>query len=108
MKQQVFNKFFEFITNKMRDILAGKSADYSAGNDKLFNFKLAGQMDGVTPVEALRGMHLKHRASIRQGLDDLIVGKVRSKEWWLEKTIDDMNYTILMLALLEEEFWDEE
>lgn len=102
MKHSDFDKFLEEeVIAKIRSVLSSKSADYSKGDDKLYNFKLAAEMDGDTSLQALRGMHLKHRASIRQGLDEVMMGeKLRDYKWWLEKVIDDVNYDILMLAML--------
>lgn len=103
MKHSDFDKFLEEeIIEKIRSVLSSKSADYSKGDDKLYNFKLAAEMDGCLPITALRGMHLKHRSSIRQGLDEILHGnKPRNFDWWLEKVIDDINYDILMLAMLK-------
>lgn len=100
MTHKDFDLFLEHILGKIQDVLGSKSADYSTGGDKLFNFKLAARIEGITPMEALRGMWLKHRASICQGLDELQEGKERPWLWWVEKTIDDINYGILMLAML--------
>ena len=102
MKHSDFDKFLEEeVIAKIRNVLSSKSADYSKGDGKLYNFKLAAEMDGDTPIQSLRGMHLKHRASIRQGLDEMMMGeKPRDYKWWLEKVIDDVNYDILMLAML--------
>lgn len=103
MKHEDFDKFLEEeVIKRIRSVLSSKSADYSKGDDKLYNFKLAGEMDGDMPIQALRGMHLKHRASIRQGLDEIMTGeKPRPYDWWLEKIIDDINYDILMLGMLK-------
>ena len=101
MKHENFNKFLDEILVKVKSTLASKSSDYSTTDDKLFNFKLQGRIDGITSIEALRGNSRKHRASICQGLDELQqTGKPRPYEWWLEKSIDDINYTILMLAMM--------
>ena len=100
-----FDKLVEQETQRMKDVMCSKSADYSAEDDKLFNFKLAAELDGVSPVEALRGMWLKHRTSIRQGLDELIDGKCRPEKWWIEKLTDDRNYSILLQALLVEKYF---
>jgi len=106
MDFKAFDELVERETKRMKDVMCNKSADYSAGDDKLFNFKLAAELDGVSPIEALRGMWLKHRTSIRQGLDELADGKpCRSKAWWLEKLTDDRNYSILLQALLEEKYF---
>ena len=101
-----FDNLVERETKRMKDVMCGKSADYAAGGDKLFNFKLAAEVDGVTPIEALRGMWLKHRTSLRQGLDELMEGKpCRSEDWWIEKLTDDRNYSILLQALLIEKYF---
>lgn len=103
MTHKEFDKFLEEVLGKIRDVLGSKSADYSSVDDKLFNFKLSAEIEGITPMEALRGMWLKHRTSIRQGLDELQEGKKRPWLWWIEKGIDDINYEILMLAMLNSE-----
>lgn len=100
-----FDKLVEQETQRMKDVMCSKSADYSADDDKLFNFKLAAELDGVSPVEALRGMWLKHRTSLRQGLDELMNGKCRPETWWVEKLTDDRNYSILLQALLTEKYF---
>jgi hypothetical protein len=105
MKHKDFEIFLEEIIEKIRGVLSSKSADYSDNilDDKLFNFKEAGRIDNITPIEALRGMWLKHRTSINQGLDELMCEeKCRPWEWWVEKSIDNINYNILLLALIEE------
>lgn len=99
MKHENFNKFLHDILNGVENTLGNKSADYSSLDDKLYNFKLQARIDGITPIEALRGNWLKHRASICQGLDEM-PDKVRLWEWWVEKGTDDINYCILMLAML--------
>jgi hypothetical protein len=102
---KTFDELVEQETQRMKDVMCSKSADYSAKDDKLFNFKLAAELDGISPIEALRGMWLKHRTSLRQGLDELIEGKCRSEKWWIEKLTDDRNYSILFQALLVEKYF---
>ena len=102
-------KFDEFVNNvfiKIGGTLCSKSADYSTSADKLYNFKLQARIDGISPIEALRGNWLKHRSSISQGLDELQRGKVRPKSWWQEKMIDDLNYNILLQGLLKETYFE--
>lgn len=106
MKNEVFNKLAKQETDRMLDVMCSKSADYAKNDDKLFNFKQAGRMDNISPIEALRGMWLKHRASIQQGLDELLEGKKsRSRDWWIEKLTDDRNYNLLLFGLLEEQYF---
>lgn len=104
MTHKDFDKFLDSVLDRIKSTLAGKSSDYSTTDDKLYNFKLQARLDNITPIEALRGNHLKHRASICQGLDELKdTGKPRPFAWWTEKTIDDINYLILQLAMICEE-----
>ena len=106
MNNDIFNKLAKQETDRMLDVMCTKSNDYAKDDDKLFNFKQAGKMDGISPVEALRGMWLKHRASIQQGLDELLVGKSpRARKWWIEKLTDDRNYNLLLLAQLDEQYF---
>lgn len=103
MTHKEFNEFLEWdVIEAINDVLSQKSSDYSHGDDKTFNFKLAGRIDDISAIEALRGMQLKHRASICQGLDELKNnGKCRDFFWWREKIIDDINYNILLLAMIK-------
>lgn len=101
MKHADFDRFLDELLRTIRITLNSRSSDYSAIDDKIFNFKLQGRIDGISSIEALRGNWLKHRASICQGLGELQqTGKPRPYNWWQEKCIDDINYTILMLAML--------
>ena len=103
MEIQTFNKLVDYlIEEKIKKVLCSKSEEYSRGEDKLYNFKRSAEVDGVTPVEALRGMDLKHRTSISDMLDDLNTGKKFPKKLWEEKIIDHINYMLLLYALLEE------
>jgi len=107
LKEKEFDKLAKQETDRMLNVMCNKSADYANDKDKLFNFKQAGRMDNVTPIEALRGMWLKHRASIQQRLDELLEdpSKTRSRDWWIEKLTDDRNYNLLLFGLLEEKFF---
>ena len=106
MRNEVFNRLAKQETDRMLDVMCKKSSDYAKDDDKLFNFKQAGQIDNVSPIEALRGMWLKHRASIQQGLDEILADKKpRPREWWIEKLTDDRNYNLLLFAQLEEQYF---
>jgi len=103
-----FNKLVDYIVEeRIKGVMCSKSAEYSRGKDKLHNFKRAALIDNTTPIEALRGMHLKHRCSISDMLDDIRVDKHASRELWEEKFGDVINYYILLYALLVEKYeWD--
>lgn len=106
MTEKEFNKIVKLVFDEITQTLGLKASDY-ATKDRLANFKMQANIDGITPTEALRGNWLKHRASIVQGLNELQQGKIRPLDWWKEKLGDDRNYNILLYALLREEFFDE-
>lgn len=113
-----FDKFMQFVIDKhILEVMCSKSAEYARGDDKLYNFKRAAEMDKITPIEALRGMHLKHRVSVQDMLDDLRVSddsafgtkqaEQHSQELWQEKLGDTINYFFLLWALLAEKYdWE--
>ena len=107
MTHEKFNILVEDVLQQCKKVMCAKSKDYSETDDKLANAKLQARIDCITPIEAFRGNDLKHRASIIQGLDDIQKGKIRSKKWWYEKFIDHINYQLLIIALIEEEYLEE-
>ncbi len=110
MKVKEFNLLVEYvITKRIKEVMCQKSAEYARGDDKLHNFKRAAQVSGKSPLECLQGMKLKHDVSILDMLNDesgpgTLGGQ---QEKWEEKISDDINYLILMLALLYEKYgWE--
>lgn len=79
-----------------------KAKEYSRGNDRLSTFKRAAALKKCTPERALEGMKIKHTISIYDMLDDLDIGKHHSLDKWKEKIGDEINYLILLYALLIE------
>ena len=106
MTEEKFNELVDhIIENHIKKVMCTKSAEYSKGNDKLHNFKKASTMRGLPPEECLRGMKLKHDVSIDDMLDDLInPDREYSQELWQEKLHDEINYLILLWALLTERY----
>jgi len=105
MTIEKFNELVNYIVEKkIKAVMCQKSSEYARGGDKLYNFKRSAEMDGISPIEALRGMDLKHRTSISDMLDDCLDGtQPHSRELWEEKLTDHINYTILLWALLAEQ-----
>jgi hypothetical protein len=105
-----FDKFMQYVIDKhILEVMCSKSAEYSRGDDKLHNFKRAGELDNISPIEALRGMHLKHRVSVQDMLDDLLNPEriEHTQELWQEKLSDTINYYFLLWALLMEKYgWE--
>lgn len=86
-----------------QQILKGKSSEYSRNDDKLHNFKRAGELLGTTPERALLGMMTKHLISIMDMVDDIeFVGTLPSDGLISEKFGDSINYLLLLEGLIKE------
>jgi hypothetical protein len=99
-----FHIILAAIVKEIYQRLDAKNKEYASNDDKLHNFKRAALIDGITSIEALRGMELKHLTSLRDMLDGLKEGKTYPLIVWWEKTIDEINYLILLYALLVEKY----
>lgn len=100
MQTVEFNRLVEDVTDEIKKRLVRKGAEYSQDNDRLYNFKRAAEMKRTTPINALDGMWLKHRVSVA----DIVEGRLGNEPalvW--EKFIDNITYTILAMAVLQED-----
>ncbi len=97
MNNANFEKILEQQMNQCAKVLIDKAREY-ATEDRLHNFKVAANLQGITPKQALAGMMAKHTVSIydmcRDGEYDIAV--------WDEKITDHINYLLLLRALIEE------
>jgi len=80
-------------------MLGVKAAEYASDEDRLYNFKVAAGLQGVTPQEALAGMMAKHTVSVY----DLIRQDSVTMSMWEEKISDHINYLLLLKAVLIED-----
>lgn len=102
MNQEDFTKLVNNRFTVCGAILGGKSAEYSRNGDKLHNFKRAGKMLFCTPEHALIGMMAKHQISIMDIVDDIYDGLLPTDELLSEKIADNINYLLLLEALIRE------
>lgn len=98
-----FNNITKEQLEYCESLLCKKGEEYSGDDyDRLRVFKDAAVLQGITSKQALAGMMAKHTISIY----DLILrdanGIESSKERWIEKITDNINYLILLRALVEE------
>lgn len=100
MNNEAFRDNLDTIHEKIETVLGAKGEEYATDNDRLHNFKVAAQVQGITNKEALSGMMAKHTVSIYDMIAD---GKYYSQEKWDEKILDHINYLILLRALVVEE-----
>lgn len=99
MNQSQFNDIFENTVSRCRNVLCSKAKEY-ATEDRLHNFKQAGHIQEVTPVQALAGMMAKHTVSV---YDMARSNEPYPEALWEEKITDSINYLILLRALIEDE-----
>ena len=108
-------EFKLFVDERLKSCLdklhGGKAAEYSRNNDRLHNFKRAGEMSNCIPERALWGMLVKQLVSIVDMIDDLGPVAARrdgrfvlipSSEMTTEKFDDAINYFLLLNALIHE------
>lgn len=81
------------------DTLIDKAREYAPGEDRLHNFKVAAQLQGIEPKKALAGMMAKHTISV---YDMCLSDQIFPNSVWDEKIIDHINYLFLLSAIMAE------
>ena len=99
MKAEEFTEVVHAQFNMCEDILDTKAHEYATG-DRLHNFKMAAELQGISPRRALAGMMAKHVVSI---FDMCSSDIVYSKDQWDEKITDNINYLVLLQAIVIDE-----
>lgn len=98
MQAGKFEKIAGNTVNQCLDTLTVKAKEY-ATEDRLHNFKVAAELQCITPRQALAGMMAKHTVSVY----DMCKGGQYSADMWDEKICDSINYLLLLRALVFEE-----
>ena len=102
MNSETFNNIIENRINLCKNVLCIKAGEY-ATEDRLHNFKVAAELQGVTPITALAGMMCKHTVSVYDLIQTHEAGLPVSQGMWDEKIGDSINYLLLLTALIEDE-----
>ena len=98
-----FNEIVKARADSCMAVLIKKDKEYSSGTDRLHNFKVAGRVLGISPIDSLLGMFSKHLVSILDICDLIKAGKYPpDKAVMTEKFGDCHNYFFLLEALIEE------
>ena len=100
MTNEEFNQIVDETCESIKNVLSKKAAEYASVRDRLHNFKMAAKTMGITPLEALDGMMLKHEISFLDLIDKSKYGAVIPKEIYEEKIGDFINYLILAKGLI--------
>lgn len=102
MNTEIFNDIVEQRINLCKSVLCLKAGEY-ATEDRLHNFKVAAELQGVKPVTALAGMMSKHTVSVYDLIQAHEEGQEISQAMWDEKIGDSINYLLLLTALIADE-----
>ena len=102
MNSTKFNEVTAERVKKCLNVLCTKSDEYATDNDRLHNFKVAGDLQGCTQVKALGGMMCKHTVSVYDLINDYEAGKDIPIALWDEKIGDSINYLLLLNAMVRE------
>lgn len=103
MKHEDFNDLCSQLILHCDSTLIAKTNEYSSSEDRLHNFKVAARITNSSPVQALLGMKAKHTVSILDMCHrHSLTGQVQDKDYVFEKIGDEINYLILLAALLLE------
>jgi hypothetical protein len=100
------DEFAQILENRVEQCkkltLGVKDREYSRNNDKLWNFRRAGQILRIEPERALLGMMSKHFASVLDIVNDELSGITTPRDTFDEKFSDLHNYLFLLEAILKE------
>ena len=100
MTTERFNEVVKDLTTQIKNTLIRKAGEYNLDDDRLSVFKRAAGIQQQTQAQALLGMMTKHVVSIY----DYVEGNKQFTEALArEKIVDNLNYLILLYAVLEEE-----
>ena len=98
---------FTDILNEMQSqcikLLSQKEEEYSDGVDRLIQFKQAAALRGVSTLEALSGMMVKHTTKLYSMISAEDKSKVHGADAWEEVLNDHANYLTLTKAVLIDE-----
>lgn len=99
MTTEKFDDIINRQIERCKSILCSKAEEYATA-DRLHNFKVAGALQGISPVQALMGMMAKHTVSVA---DMCMSSETYPRGLWDEKITDSINYLLLLSALVREE-----
>ena len=100
MTHERFNQLVDEMLETCRQTLTKKQDEYNLDKDRLSFFKEGNELTKLSPERTLYLFMFKHIKS----LADMVASeKAYSKELWEEKIKDNINYLLLLRALLEDD-----
>lgn len=107
LTEEKFDEYIEDTQNTIREKILIKGKEYRRNGDVFHNFNVGARKENITPMQALKGMVLKHEVSVDDMIQDVIEGKIPTKETIHEKFDDILVYThilkTMMLAVNEQQ-----
>lgn len=106
MNNKEFDKFAKGVLEGCYALLCSKQKEYSSNKDRLSGFKIEWLEDRNMPPAVLLGFLLKHFNSINTMITEQYIDfDIKFKfEKWQEKCYDIINYMVLLLALIIEDY----
>ena len=98
MTEQRFDEVVNIFLNSIRETLIVKGKEYRRNNNPFHNFDIGAQRSGLIREKVLDGFLLKHEISIADMTNDLVDGKLPTKELLDEKFGDNIIYLIIKKA----------
>lgn len=97
MTNAQFSEVLSWCLTQIHSTLEAKATEYASDVDRLHNFKKASALLGCTSLEAALALKTKHTVSIA---DMVTSGKEFPLSVWWEKLGDEINYDVLIYALV--------
>ena len=98
MTEKRFDKVVEEVCEQVKQTLLVKAKDYRRNNNVFHNFDEGSKRTGLIREKVLDGFLLKHEISIADMTNDLVEGKLPTKELLDEKFGDNIIYLIIKKA----------
>lgn len=101
MNTKQLNKVRTSLFEHCAALLTDKGKEYAEDHpDRLRAFKVAAELQGISPKAALYGMLAKHLVSVS---DMCQSDHHYDRDRWTEKLTDSINYLVLLAAIVTEE-----
>lgn len=100
--ESAYEKSIKEMISHCESVLIEKHREY-ATEDDFHNFNVAAELQNITPLQALVGMMDKHVVSVHDYVNEHAEGRKATKEQWKEKIGDNINYLLILWAMVNHE-----
>lgn len=96
MSEKEFEEILAERLDKIRNVLGTKAKEYVRNGDRLHNFNVGAQLEGISRERVIHSFMLKHYISYLDMLNDIDKGIMPTEAYVDEKLGDLINYMIIM------------